>query len=1661
MSRRPSTQGVDTRYSLEEKRRDEEAQEEGGGGGGKKQHTTTDSETEISGSDDAREEGFGQSIGCSCASEVCTCYGQTTQNAAIRKEPIIFHSSPWLSNYHAIHPSESQTLTISFGSARDEIRCGYRFNPSNDSTLYPQGRLAMPDQIYGQHSFASKVIVIMVDTLTSQPASWLREHKQVHFIFDYDGVIENSYVKMNPPQALRSTKGLTELESTYKTSQIEAQKYHDYQEEFFGNNQSFGSANLTAAEYGLYQSDKLKISRLLNAILGEDSADRIHVFVDDREDILTAVYNFFKRYPHLIQGKLVLYKTLDAHILKLTDGEIEVPAGTLTRCHWKHSVQLSTPEQAFYTLEEPDYRAPIGSFAEFSKDHATPSKQRTFEENDQFHAMWGAYLARAIIQDAKQTIGNQTSAHIEQSCVVDGTGKKPLPCTNLPRQLAFILNSFDPSSSDLEPEKVAHLLNRFHEEIQAAHFISRKPEGEQRIPRDNLGQIAPLAAVVTAHTSKILDGVNPSTADAELQDLLEHFPCQTLPHSFMRLLKNPPLVTATSSTLAFSTAKSWRSVRSQASDLELQSTVADEPQDAQGLELGPMPETDPVESYSQLLTWLARFGVNPPDIFNTPEARTTSLGPALKKVMQAAFFSTATSSAIELSLVFLPFAETVNSVLSQAIYPNAGDQNAPIPWITPGDTTATEICQASSEELSLAIMMLVVHPSGGQDSAVTKGIVTTAAGEWKAALRVLEQAYIEQSLPKDGSLGKTYLNLNWMSRVARSLLTDYITFRESPAGSIFFEDLADCLDLPCDSQNFNRIHAMQNAWQILLQALALGHPQVYVTVPADHEPSWYEHLYKFCQTYLFRKPEARAHARRHDQVDIQTVMARGPEDLRLRPTTLERLVTTSDSKFPATAQTYADLEAPTEPDYTKPLVDALIAPFIHPNNTLHAPTVMATTRPDIQKFVNKMFRSLISLSTDQPTATNVTQARLYVFALQKLMDTPLEGQATPLDTSDLRIIFMCQQHHNEAQQASKILTPLLTPINPPSFLENMRACPIKPESTLLHDLYEHLADPEGGKAYTEAFLKIPFLKQLFERYTLLSTNNMVLFHGKRISNPFSRETNPGLFKKFIEDFLCQPKEDHPLWLLVLALLLQYPYNQTSSMKCQSVKKHVPLTDADVRLATHQKRLDDLKKTLPFTVLTRLHQILTVFIIQLCQDKPELFKKFAYQKLCEFGGMIIPANEDNDQVASDVHKIRPPNNTAQAWRFQRKPGYVVWSVDPLNQAFAALTLGLRTLPVSDRPRRELICQALEVIGILLMTYSAATAIGVLNDLQVHNATGINTTTDIPQDMANRDDAILGTLVGLTLGIFALRAIAASGSFEKGAPTLANIANGLSFLVAAVTGAYVLVYKLPLGWIDKSPESEALLSMIKGYIAPVLLLNGGTLSQLLSKALSLLACQIRCQRGTQVGAHLVLNMLAAYGGWTWFWNAIGDAVFNLGYYASSNATLDFPAEAIGNLLTGVLAPGFASAFALFTAADFLLQNYKFSWPYLILAVPAVLLALGVDAASFINFVLPVLEFLNSNSTATIPPLINTTAIYSNVIINSELGLIALFALCIVGIAYGNKDFKSTEPYLSNKNPACCSCSARIRASKQFAGREATGPLVRMSSDHQRNYGTEPGS
>jgi hypothetical protein len=230
--------------------------------------------------------------------------------------------------------------------------------------------------------------------------------------FDMDGVV---FLPQTKPALFKDCSVIGPVGSAKRSAG--EQKERAYQEQqargkaYLFDNIQTAPVDVPLAELGAYECSEYKIARLLNAMhLSKDDPNRLHIVVDDRPEILTALYNFFKKYSHLYAGKLALY---------ILDPE----EGTLKACRFRlaSQEQIKQGYPPYVVGNLPDDPAitswhafergvPFGEAFPNSRGEGELPSPDEFDEQEELSALWLQHLNRSMVFDAKAQLGESKQA---------------------------------------------------------------------------------------------------------------------------------------------------------------------------------------------------------------------------------------------------------------------------------------------------------------------------------------------------------------------------------------------------------------------------------------------------------------------------------------------------------------------------------------------------------------------------------------------------------------------------------------------------------------------------------------------------------------------------------------------------------------------------------------------------------------------------------------------------------------------------------------------------------------------------------------------------------------------------------------------------------------------------------------------------------------------------------------------------------------------------------------------------------------------------------------------------------------------------------------------------------------------------------------------------
>ena len=1394
---------------------------------------------------------------------------------------------------HSTPPHQLKQFTVSNVSARDAIVTQKTGRGENVIVEIMTG-----EKNQNSTSLASRVLPIMLEKLKEPSEPVLSAN--IHLMFDYDGVLHLKELNNTNLCKLESKNESKEqfqrtLQRKEKTEEEmnELLSIFDEKQKYFQDGQPMSAANLKAANYSAYNPDEFKIARILNAILNEDYDGRVHILVDDREDILTAVFNFFHQYAYLFKGKLILYKTEE---LDRIDKDLEktISAGTASRCEWSLTDDPRTKKK-IYALNSKTYARPVATMQGFLGTNGTIQEDEIIhcKANDIIHAKWGKYLAHQISQDAHNFISDpDTHAYEEKSdetnhCCIQGNATVSIGFQKQHELVSILNNTFtkaveskpetniEATGKSSEMEKAAYVLNEFNLEIQAAHFQMRKNQSVKHMLPKNRGKTIPLAALVASKISSIVGEDPKRSPDDMMRGLLEHFSCEELSPEFIDSLVTPTLEdphanAAASSSKPLSKSNSRRAVTS--------TTTEDQTDDnSQAIEMPSVTDqaTTPTASelcfllpladiskshitydYEGLTKWLASLGIHTKVIQVMSNDRFSNLETAALSILQESHLKTQSDNSQ--TLIFLPFGIDDDDLYNQIYHQsNEGqpfativapqrreDQDAPIHYFTSAhnrkkmDLNITEIPVDTSAPSTLP------WRAGVLGINVVTGLAT--------AVHKNKIGYIETSLPKDKSLGTSIVHAHWMTRVARALLPSYATFSQSEISRTFFTNLAATLKLNMADLN-EKNETAQSIWLMLLQALATGwgESRLFVIIPDKHEVIWYEKLLAYCEHFLFIKPSAQGIERGYNEIDRQTVMIKTHHEL---------------IRLPSETSTAQHRTNPIH--ISSPSTQALIARFVEHNNSLETKARLVTTLEKIAKFIKEMVNELpFILERDDHEKAMTFYIEALGTALIQLCDLPIkdERHLAPLKEND-RVSY-------NLTRSIFLLIPLLSLKNlsadsdaPPPLMRCLKLIQshCKKLTSSLEPMFnylKHMKDLEEFPLTLSSFLSttlstIPLLAPHLNRYTQPTTMPNILktkkeTQGEQVKNPYPLETTIDLLAQLVEDISAGNPENQEILVHIFLMLFYLPCNPNNNQEMREPALLIlPITGDDIADFC-EKLLTQLNPKITRQSLSQFYQILQRYDYEgnrSCEQitKP-LAASFRHPNLTFMFLLNQTLSSGDDTQPEDRHAAeaatanQPPKDTK--WSKRPSSTIQICSADTFKQYFNILSSYFYN--DSRQERRPL----MEAGSTLIPLTAGALGLAILLQMPPNNSTNgtySNITTVSPGESSISQFNLPITIGWVTLMAFVTiaRTLAATKVYpkpENEKPAWTNATKMTAFILAVTPMITMLTFAVATDQHDVSanPDTYYLgnltISIGKGHAGSSMLVHAIPLSDLFGKGL----------------------------------------------------------------------------------------------------------------------------------------------------------------------------------------------------------------------------------
>lgn len=1584
-------------------------------------------------------------------------------------------------------PTNTRVFTFSSGTTRDVIKTEYHKILYKDderrADYFPHGRLATGDEAQvNAKSSAGRVYPLIGKKLSELPQATLKTLQNIHIIKDKDGVSDikgtqrnvpllYSPHSRNPGETVAEFRARLEQEGKTADQVGRAISYDAYLtafDDYFHAGQPLGPVNLEAAEYGAYQCDEHKIGRLINAILNEDYPERVHVLIDDKEDILTAVYNFFKRYPQLMQGKLVCYKAQSANIKDRETRKVLIPEGKIALCQWTEDAT------GFCALKsDAEDTIVVSAFAEFSEKRRIEDKDKTdFVANDGLHADWGAYLVTQVATDAQRRFdkpdAEMTAA--DSTACVRGTATEAMEFRQQHRlvsmmnaiYLAIEENEATKAIDDgvqrrlTDHEKIRKRLERFQHEIEAAHFRLRHDgESDLQLP-EGLGHIAIMAAMTTRKIAQTVfdHGVDLSESSI-LQEFLQHFPCDSISASLRELLIEAPTPNIASSRSVVS-RRSFHSRRSRADSSRSDTTVVEMHDTASGavaadqLMLTPWDQVEvsvSINTWAELTSWLDSIGINPSHFqqYVDVSAADTSLGKEplsvvrpIQKILQQYYIQTNGGT----RFIFKSFNTTEEEVyddMEAATMLVAGRPT--FAWMVPqrredGYKPKTYNIKNAQSTPTRAIVFPV--DASAETQSRWRGFGANAATELATSRAALKKQFAEIHFTEDhfgDHLGLT--NDDWMVTVARKLLPGFVAFKNSANGQAFFSDLVSLLNLP---ERDDRLHTVQNMWQIMLQALETGWPQMMVTIPSGHRVEWYEQLYALCKTTIFIKPECRGLVRNYKQIDIQTMMVSKHEQCVFRQATEASILDRFNRMF-------ARATAAEPQEFGSPLVDALVARFADINPTMHSSSRLVTTPEHIAAFLQEMVANVTSATT----AVTQCKARQYGLALHKLCALPIKHEDYPNAfgiISYFNVLGSLQQDESGREFRASLArcTQVFNACLPSEY-----AAFINVDS--LQALFDLDADEAGITSFRSAVLNNAGLLSILQYYTQPTTMPTMFGRDRgvddkriEIANPSAYESTPDLFAKLVRDLIkanSQSTVHQQVLYIIFIAVLQFPFNINNNKNIRAPEKLEASMDAEARFHDLQVRIESLLLACHVTSVEMhaFYQIVAQYH-QAIDDDCNKFNKVIYNKSFEVHGFFdkstyswldqqahkerrsilfeaivphLPASvraavqeqkSDIDDFIIDISpNVDEPAMQAlrHEWQTTRESSHdYICSSKNWQEFFERVALRYFDTRIPTT-RWEKMHQWWELVLTALPPISAGLAAQVLKEMEADvlgNSTTPSATTmsaDSSEDQLNRPITIAWIVLGSL--VFAER-LAATVGFSPQKPAIKRLWRHATWaveltLALGAMGAASVVAAIPANNTDYL--SNLALSMGKAHAGAAMIGHANGFAMLIAPLVMMIGCTPTLKNIINKSSRTLMLMGFLSAGAILSSNPIGSAVFTIGSYSQP---FILAIQAAGNFVNSVLPTVLGTGLALGIGAAFIFASYRIPPAYKAFAGLIFAMGLGLTGVSVANFAVPLSDYI-SGATTQIPEWVAFIVAHSNEFVWGTVGAAALMVVLAVTV------------------------------------------------------------
>lgn len=1147
--------------------------------------------------------------------------------------------------------------------------------------------------VQNSSSRSNYVFQLLAQRLKTMPRAWLEKHKHIHFMTDYDGVVDLPLNEFkHPMRPSRPYQGRGESDEayqqrlqTYENDRESYDRFEQAKKAYFSKCHQTAAANIEAGKMGAYLPDDGKISRILNAIFNEDHPDKVHVFLDDREDILTTVYNFFREYSHLIKGRLALYKE-------------NKQTGAVTLCEWQQS-QKPEYEETPFILKDPATSPEITNYAAFTANRpVAPEDRKDLEKCDQLHADWLMHLAKTVSEDAQrhivEAVPRATAAEATDEVEINITpafttikgeaAPEAFASFDERHQIISMLNGICHALCQATPKKhaqggrldyadmVAYRWRQFHLELQAIHLRARIPVAEYALP-EHYGEIPLMAAMAASRITEIIDRCGAVSPSQMLNNFLRLFPVEQveLSQEFRDLLLDVPRIKRRQSKLVTATTEGVEIDIERGSSFTLEEMAerfkpASEPDEiakqsalsALWNDLDKL-QTMPTTSWGEFTAWFDSMDVDPADFdFYVPKNRKQNplgkkpmyLARLAQQICQRHVIQSSPERELAHGVVhkqfrILPFETRWAAIRNDLIregchFTHAGFKQ--VVWVLPErtedqdqvlqySTTIDGVADTGITEVPVAAASMPSSWGGLRDN-LADALQRSTEEHKKAHIEALFEYHGGQQVFGD----RLYLTgSDWLTTVARRLLAagDCVSFRESEEGQRFFTDLADILDFP--QGNAERIYIVQDMWQTLLQAYALGQPKIILQISDQHKPGWYVHLMQLCENSIFFKREHRTIARDYATVDMLDCTVRNHCQCVLRQYADESVQNMLGRQFLISDEAVLTADAGLNLEqsfvalcgFENAVVDTLLAPYVELNPSLSSAARFVTTETKILSFIHQMrMRLFISPANDAQIQAHRLLIKAYSIALMKLCALPFEEESEQVFNAEAMLnrfkhvlMQLGVDADEEARQqlpycfyqlssVSSLQLPALAALMK-TFYAPFAQLPIVQQSdfvatwTMRPELHHLLPQTlsatgavnswlgfnagegdEGLDGFRELLMSHPELGERLRNY--LQTNTRPQFLRKHpetgatitIDSKYAFETTPEFLTQLVLDLseaCLQSSSERDALLLMLLVVLSHPVNATGNTEILPAEIQKEEFSADKNMAGFHGHLEHM------------------------------------------------------------------------------------------------------------------------------------------------------------------------------------------------------------------------------------------------------------------------------------------------------------------------------------------------------------------------------------------------------------------------------------------------------------------------------------------------------